>query len=99
MANGLPGRRADWPCADDGESLKVGWAGVSNVLRGKRNRLQQELADGPLPTVPESGPTERDHSPGSRALHRRWAEMIKRVYEVDPLLCPQWTARWGLWPS
>jgi hypothetical protein len=64
-----------------------GW--YSNVLRGKRNRLQQELAEGPSPTVPGSGPTERDHSPGSRALRRRWAEMIKRVCEVDPLVCPR----------
>ena len=23
------------------------------------------------------------------ALRRRWAEMIRRVYEVDPLVCPR----------
>lgn len=25
----------------------------------------------------------------ARALRRRWAEMIKRVFEVDPLVCPR----------
>jgi hypothetical protein len=39
--------------------------------------------------VAGSGPTEQDHSSDSRALRRRWAEMIKRVYEVDPLVCPR----------
>jgi len=39
--------------------------------------------------VAGSGPTEQDQSSDSRALRRRWAEMIKRVYEVDPLVCPR----------
>lgn len=59
----------------------------SNVSRGELNRMQQELADGPPPTRPGSGPTERDHSLGPRALRRCWAEMIMRVYKVDPLVC------------
>jgi len=25
----------------------------------------------------------------ARALRRSWAQLIKRVYEVDPLLCPK----------
>jgi hypothetical protein len=25
----------------------------------------------------------------SAALRRRWAELIRRVYEVDPLVCPR----------
>ena len=28
-------------------------------------------------------------SPEARALRRSWAEMIKRVYEIDPLVCPE----------
>jgi hypothetical protein len=28
-------------------------------------------------------------SSGRAALRRRWAEMIRRVYEVDPLVCPR----------
>ena len=26
--------------------------------------------------------------PRARALRRSWAQLIKRVYEVDPLVCP-----------
>jgi butyrate kinase len=26
--------------------------------------------------------------PDARTLRRRWASLIKRVYEVDPLVCP-----------
>ena len=39
--------------------------------------------------VAGSGKTEEDRSPDARTLRRRWAEMIKRVYEVDPLVCPR----------
>jgi hypothetical protein len=54
-----------------------GW--YSNVARGKRKRLQQELTAGsPGPTV-GLGNTDEDRSPEARALRRRWAEMIKRV--------------------
>jgi hypothetical protein len=31
---------------------------------------------------------DRDHSPEARALRRSWAQLIKPVYEVDPLLRP-----------
>lgn len=27
--------------------------------------------------------------PDLRALRRRWAELIRRIYEVDPLVCPR----------
>jgi hypothetical protein len=30
----------------------------------------------------------RDRSLGGRAMRRRWRELIKRVDEVDPLVCP-----------
>jgi hypothetical protein len=29
-----------------------------------------------------------DDSPPSRTLSRRWAELLYRIYEVDPLTCP-----------
>ncbi len=31
----------------------------------------------------------KDGGPDARALRRRWAQMIKRIYEVDPLVCPR----------
>jgi len=88
MAKGLPERRADWPCADDGESLKVGWAGVSNVSRGKRWKVgpKCESAVGADTSAPSRA--ARDEARNARALRRSWAQLIKRIYEVDPLVCP-----------
>ena len=28
-------------------------------------------------------------TPEARAAHRAWARMIKKIYEVDPLICPE----------
>lgn len=69
------------------EAHYYGW--YSNVSRGKRKRLQQELAAGPPRVRAESARPDEDRSPDARSLRRRWAEMIKRVYEVDPLVCPR----------
>ena len=30
----------------------------------------------------------RTETRDARALRRSWAQLIKRIYEVDPLLCP-----------
>ncbi len=50
-----------------------GW--YSNVNRGKRNK--------DLPQARSRFP----HPPGSSLFKRRWAELIKKVYAADPLLC------------
>jgi len=35
-------------------------------------------------------PADTDHTPSPRrALNQRWAELIYRIYEVDPLTCTQ----------
>ncbi len=31
---------------------------------------------------------DRDETRDARALRRSWAQLIKRIYEVDPLVCP-----------
>jgi len=62
-----------------------GW--YSNASRGKRKR--QRLTDGAPRAAAGCARGEEDRSPDVRALRRRWAEMIKRVYEVDPLVCPR----------
>jgi hypothetical protein len=65
------------------------YGAYSNASRGRRKRLQQELGIA-LPGSPSGfGNADRDQSPDARALRRRWAEMIKRVFEVDPLVCPR----------
>jgi hypothetical protein len=56
------------------------YGAYSKVARGKRKKgaasLQAAAAE------PE------ELSPAERERRRSWAEMIRRVYEVDPLVCP-----------
>jgi hypothetical protein len=65
-----------------------GW--YSNVSRGKRRRQVEAVTDtGPYDgEQARSTQSDRDHSPDARALRRSWAQLIKRIYEVDPLVCP-----------
>jgi len=65
-----------------------GW--YSNVSRGKR-RLREEAAESACPSGDGQAPSVRakkDQGPDARALSRSWAKLIKRIYEVDPLVCP-----------
>jgi len=63
------------------------YGAYSNVSRGKR-RLREEAAcpsgDGQAPSVR----AKKDQGPDARALRRSWAKLIKRIYEIDPLVCP-----------
>jgi hypothetical protein len=63
-----------------------GW--YSNVSRGKRRKAAAENGDvGGVDAGPDSR-TARAEARDARALRRSWAQLIKRVYEVDPLVCP-----------
>jgi hypothetical protein len=57
-----------------------GW--YSSVQRGKRRKLGLEEKP------PEAPPIEND-TVEARAARRVWARLIKKIYEVDPLLCPE----------
>ncbi len=59
---------------------------LSNAARGKRRKQQQEGQD-PLPTVLEP---EAAKGLGKNSA---WARSIRKVYEVDPLECPECGAR------
>ncbi len=66
------------------------YGAYSNVSRGKRRR-QDEAATGAAARDAEHAPSrraDRDHSPDARALRRSWAQLLKRVYQIDPLVCP-----------
>jgi hypothetical protein len=43
------------------------------------------------PSSPDQAPEDAaiPDGPYRAALRRRWAELIRRVYEVDPLICPR----------
>ena len=61
-----------------------GW--YSNVSRGKRRKAEAENGE-----VGGAGPASRAarvEARSARALRRSWAQLIKRIYEVDPLVCP-----------
>jgi hypothetical protein len=58
-----------------------GW--YSNVSRGRRRKAGAEQGVALIPP-----PVSRDEIRTARALRRSWAQLIKRIYEVDPLRCP-----------
>jgi hypothetical protein len=66
------------------------YGAYSSAARGRRRRRVEggrpnEQAQ--LAVVP--GEDDEGRCPDTRALRRRWRELIKRVYEVDPLVCPR----------
>ncbi len=60
------------------------YGAYSNRARGQRRKAEAQLgAHGSSETSQEPVPTP----PERAALRRRWANLIRRVYEVDPLVC------------
>jgi hypothetical protein len=55
----------------------------SNVARGKRQKACASLQARDEAEAPE------EMSPEQAARRRSWAELLRRVYEVDPLICPK----------
>ncbi len=69
------------PDAHEKTTLFYGW--YSNRTRGYRRQhglLGKAEGAEPVPTEGTRAPLE---------VHRAWARLIRQVYEVDPLLCPQ----------
>jgi hypothetical protein len=63
------------------------YGAYSSAARGKRKKAA-------APADPSSKDEAPDNAvlpdgPHRAALRRRWAELIRRVYEVDPLVCPR----------
>ena len=54
----------------------------ASVQRGKRRKQGLEAK------VPEAPPVE-DDTTEARDTRRAWARLIKKIYEVDPLVCPE----------
>ena len=63
------------------------YGAYSNAARGRRRRAEEAGRPGRLQPA---DPAEEDREVGAeiRVLRRRWRELIKRIYEVDPLVCP-----------
>ena len=59
----------------------------ASVVRARRRR---EACPEANETSPESGESGADFQvPAKRELSRRWADLIRRTYQVDPLSCPR----------
>lgn len=63
------------------------YGAYSSVVRARRRHLAPSVA-GP-PRAPEPPAAGAPADPEMRALRRRWAELIRRIYEADPLVCPR----------
>ena len=62
------------------------YGAYSNRARGQRRKAEAQLgAHASSETLEEAVSTP----PERAALRRRWANLIRRVYEVDPLVCPR----------
>mgnify|MGYP001826475941 CR=1 FL=1 len=63
-----------------------GW--YSNVSRGKRRKEAVENGEVGGAAADSFSHAAREEIRDARALRRSWAQLIKRIYEVDPLVCP-----------
>jgi len=57
------------------------YGAYSNVSRGKRKKEKVEEGSTEVGEVPPP--------PVSKELRRRWSQLIQKVYETDPLICPK----------
>ena len=61
------------------------YGAYSSRVRGQRRKAENRLEASGSGEVEKAVPP----SPERAALRRRWANLIRRVYEVDPLVCPR----------
>lgn len=64
------------------------YGAYSSVVRARRARQALAAVGGGAAPAPPSA----EHEPASpewKAARRRWAELIRRIYEVDPLVFPR----------
>jgi hypothetical protein len=74
----------------DHHEILVRYSGAYSVRRRARWRKHGILADTRLRAEPP--PPNHDVVPGwpaLRARRSRWAELLRRIFEVDPLRCPR----------
>jgi hypothetical protein len=72
----------------DRHEILVRYAGAYSVRRRARWRKLGILAESRLRAeTPSSGRDTVPPWPALRALRRRWADLLRRIFEVDPLRC------------
>ena len=60
----------------------------SCAARGKRLKDRRRSQEDSISVHP----SEQDSPPQTAALRKRWADLLRRVCEVDPLVCPRCAA-------
>ena len=67
------------------------YGAYSNVVRGKLKARRQAQPTEPLAPGPgeAASPPPASASPSLAALRRGWAQLLRRVYEIEPLVCPR----------
>ncbi len=63
-------------------------ASPPNVSRGRRRKADAEHEGAVTADTGAPSRAARAETRDARALRRSWAQLIKRIYEVDPLVCP-----------
>ncbi|HVT43213.1 MAG TPA: hypothetical protein VMT00_02375 [Thermoanaerobaculia bacterium] len=58
----------------------------ANAARAKRAREAAGARDAPSPAAAAAAASEPD-SPERKAARKPWADLIRHVYETDPLIC------------
>ncbi len=62
----------------------------ANAARAKRERDAAAAGDSPAATAAAPGSvTSEPDSAERKAARKRWANLIRHIYEVDPLVCPR----------
>jgi hypothetical protein len=65
------------------------YGAYSNVARARRARETAAATSGGSAVAPPPPAVHAPSDADARALRRRWATLIRRIYEVDPLVCPR----------
>lgn len=71
--------------SDPSQQLLRYWGWYSNAAGGRRLRMQQsEPSSAPLAVTDPQNPQDAE----SRQRRLTWSQLIRKVSEIDPLLCP-----------
>ncbi len=65
------------------------YGAYSNVARARRARQTAAAGSAGAEVVPSPPAVPVPSDADARALRRRWAQLIRRIFEVDPLICPR----------
>jgi hypothetical protein len=65
------------------------YGAYSSVVRARRRQRARAAAIVASTQAGLAASAEPPAGPDPRILRRRWAELIRRIYEADPLVCPR----------